>query len=46
MRKANINIMYDDERLSAIRLYMSQRDLNLSEELEKAVDALYSKYVP
>ena len=46
MRKANINIMYDDEKLSAIRLYMSQRDLNLSEELEKAVDALYSKYVP
>lgn len=46
MKKSSISIMYDDEKLSAIRLYMSQRDLNFKEELEKSVDALYAKYVP
>ena len=46
MKKSSISIMYDDEKLSAIKLYMSQRDLNFKEELEKSVDALYAKYVP
>ena len=46
MKKSSISIMYDDEKLSAIRLYMSQRDLDFKEELEKSVDALYTKYVP
>jgi len=46
LKKSSISIMYDDEKLSAIRLYMSQRDLDFKEELEKSVDALYAKYVP
>ena len=46
MKKTSVNIMYDDEKLNAIRLYMSQRDLDFKEELEKSVDSLYSKYVP
>ena len=36
MKKSSISIMYDDEKLSAIRLYMSQRDLDFKEELEKS----------
>ena len=46
MKKSSISNMYDDEKLSAIKLYMSQRDLDFKEELEKSVDALYAKYVP
>ena len=46
MKKTSMSIMYDDEKLNAIRLYMSQRDLDFKEELEKSVDALYAKYVP
>lgn len=46
MKKTNISIMYDDEKMSAIKLYMSQRDLDLKSELEKSVDSLYAKYVP
>ncbi|WP_449077409.1 DUF6103 family protein [Ruminococcus sp.] len=46
MKKTSVNIMYDDEKLNAVKLYMSQRDLNFKEELEKSVDSLYSKYVP
>lgn len=46
MKKTSISIMYDDEKLNAIRLYMSQRDLDFKEELEKSMDSLYAKYVP
>ena len=46
MKKTSVSIMYDDEKLNAIRLYMSQRDLDFKEELEKLVDSLYAKYVP
>lgn len=46
MKKSSISIMYDDEKLSAIRMYMSQRDLDFKKELEKSVDSLYAKYVP
>lgn len=46
MKKTSISIMYDDEKLNAIKLYMSQRDLDFKEELEKSVDSLYAKYVP
>ena len=46
MKKSSISIMYDDEKLSAIKSYMSQRDLDFKEELEKSVDSLYAKYVP
>ena len=46
MKKTSVNIMYDDEKLNAVKLYMSQRDLNFKEELEKSVDSFYSKYVP
>lgn len=42
MKKTSVSIMYDDEKLNAIRLYMSQRDLDFKEELEKSVDSLYS----
>ena len=38
MKKTSVSIMYDDEKLNAIRLYMSQRDLDFKEELEKSVD--------
>lgn len=34
MKKTSLSIMYDDEKLNAIKLYMSQRDLDFKEELE------------
>ena len=46
MKKTSVSIMYDDEKLNAIGLYISQLDMDFKEELEKSVDALYAKYVP
>lgn len=46
MKKVNITVSYDEEKLSAIKLYMEQKDLSLDDELGKAVDTLYNKHVP
>lgn len=46
MKKAVIPVSFDAEKLSAARLYMAQKDLSFEEEMEKAADGLYSKYVP
>ena len=46
MKKVGVSIMYDDEKLNAVKMYMEQRDLDFKEELEKSVDTLYAKYVP
>ena len=46
MKKENISIAYDSEKLSAVKLYMEQRDTDLKSEMEKSLDAPYTKYVP
>lgn len=46
LKNANISIMYDSEKLSALKMYMANRNMDFDEEVEKSVDALYTKYVP
>ena len=46
MKKASINIFYDDEKLSAVKMYMKQKDLDIKSELERTIDSMYAKYVP
>ena len=46
MKKAVIPVSFDAEKLSAAKLYMAQKDLSFEEEMEKAAEALYGKYVP
>ena len=46
MKKANVVITFDEEKLSAVKMYMSQRELDVKTELEKALDGMYAKYVP
>lgn len=46
MKKTTISISYDEEQLSALRLYLEQKDMNIENELCKALDALYQKAVP
>lgn len=45
MKKTNISFGYDDEKLSALKMYMEQKDADFSDELLKAVDSMYAKYV-
>lgn len=44
--KKNVSIPIDEEKLTTLRIYMEQKNADLEEELGKAIDSLYLKYVP
>ena len=46
MKKSSIILGYDEERLSAARLYLKRRGLTLEEKMAAHLDRLYEKYVP
>ena len=46
MKKSSITISFDEERLSALKMYMEQKNVKLEDELEKALENLYTKNVP
>ena len=46
MKNSNITISYDSEKLSAIKKYMSLRQLDFEDEIGKSIDAMYKKYIP
>ena len=46
MKKATITISFDEERLSALRMYLEQKNTKVESELEKSLDILYTKNVP
>ncbi len=46
MKKTTITISYDEERISALRLYLDQRGTQVEDELTKSLDTLYGKAVP
>ena len=46
MKKANISVAFDEEKLSALKMYLGQKNMTVEKELEKALEALYGKTVP
>ena len=46
MRKINLTIPYEEEKVKALRWYLEQKGTKLEDELVKAVDALFQKNVP
>ena len=46
MKKTTFNISFDEDKASALVLYLSQKGASVETELEKALDTLYSKTVP
>ena len=46
MKKSNITVAFDDEKLSALKMYLGQKNTTVEKELTKALDALYGKTVP
>ena len=46
MIKTTFNISFDEDKASALVLYLSQKGTTVETELEKALDTLYSKTVP
>lgn len=46
MRKVNVTISYDEEKLKALRWYLQQKGVQLEDELIQAVETMFSKNVP
>lgn len=46
MKKTTISVSFEDEKLSALKMYLEQRGQTVESELENALDALYAKNVP
>lgn len=46
MKKVNITVAFDEEKLSALKMYLGQKNMTVEKELTKALDVLYGKTVP
>ena len=46
MKQVNLTITFDEEKLSALKRYMSKKELDLDREMTEALVKLYEKYVP
>ena len=46
MKKDQISIAYDSEKLSALKMYLGQKNMTVEKELAKSLDVLYGKTVP
>ena len=46
MKKTTIGVAFDEEKTTATRIYMKQKNMSLEEELAKAMETLYTKTVP
>ena len=46
MKNVTVTIPYDEDKLSALRLYLAEKQLKVEDALVKALDSLYVKAVP
>ncbi len=46
MKKTQITISFDEEKATALKMYLGQRNSTVESEVEKALDTLYNKLVP
>ncbi|WP_066460130.1 DUF6103 family protein [Anaerotruncus rubiinfantis] len=46
MKKENITISMEADKLRATRRYMGKKDSSMEQELSEALQKLYEKYVP
>ena len=44
--KKSISIGIESDKLSALEMYLGQKNLKLSDEIEKQIEVLYQKNVP
>lgn len=46
MKNANITVGFDDAKLEALNIFMSDKNTELKNEMETYIEQLYKKYVP
>jgi len=45
IKKSNINISYDEEKLNALKMFMGKKGVDLDSEIIAMIDKLYNKHV-
>lgn len=45
MKKTTITVTFDEEKLSALKMYLEQKNQTVEAELENSLSALYNKTV-
>lgn len=46
MKKVNITIVFEDEKLDALNFFMSKENTSPQKELDDSLKKIYEKYVP
>ena len=46
MEKTTVTVPFDKEKAVALQIYLGQKNTTLDIELGRAMDSLYSKFVP
>lgn len=46
MRKTNVTISFESEKLDALNYYINKKDVKLQNELTDTIQKLYEKHVP
>ena len=46
MRKVDVTLTFDDDKLDALTFFLSKQDTTPLKELAKKLDELYAQYVP
>ena len=46
MKKTNLQVSFDADKLNALQFYMTKKEVNVEDELQAYLDKLYEKTVP
>ena len=46
MDKTSVSVTFDKEKGDALRIYILQKNSSIDVELQKSMEALYTKFVP
>lgn len=46
MKKATVTVSYDEEKLDALKKYLTKKGIDFEDELIKSIDTLYVRNVP
>lgn len=46
MKKINVTVSFDEEKVSALKMYLAEKEMSIETETEKFLESLYEKTVP
>ena len=46
MKTSSITVCYNSEKLTALKMYIRQKNTSVEKELVSALDTMFAKYVP